>query len=77
MILQFTYNALYFIKSLLPIYLDFLWISMAKDGNLLTWFKASQFDFLKASKDFEWWQLVDDSQTASDSLINTTLDKAL
>jgi len=29
---------------------------MAKDGNLLTWFKVSHFDFLKASEDFDWWQ---------------------
>ena len=50
---------------------------VAKNENFLTIFKESQTDFLKAFEDFEWWQSVDDCQTASDSLIHTTLDKPL
>jgi len=29
---------------------------MAKNGNLLTMFKESHFNFLKASEYFDWWQ---------------------
>ena len=50
---------------------------LAKNENFLTLFKESQIVFLKTFEDFEWWQSVDDCQTASDSLIHTTLDKAL
>ena len=50
---------------------------LANNENFLTIFKECQIDYLKTFENFEWWQTVDDCQTGSDSLIHTTLDKAV